>query len=272
MDVFKEEMNFRGVTDLGPRLSPSQVLSLKDDLVARKEHEINEFGEGELARHKDLEIMRNLIRFGGLYSKLIEEPWLNKFVDSVLDHTAVIQDMFAMITRPNINSEMTSYRFHRDQPWFKDMRTSVFVFFPLVDFTVENGATQYVPSTHTFKRIPSQGYLEKHKQHMTMPAGHAFAMDAALWHRAGYNLSTQVRPLIFLKYQLAFQKQPIDLCEANPHILETASPLLKQRMGWDCRSMASHIEYRDADRKWKPGQYEMSGSGLHYGMNIHEYQ
>ncbi len=270
--IHKEEMNIRGISRLGSRLSDQDILWFKDDLISKKQEEIDKFGKEYLLHHKDYEIMRNMMRVGGKYFDLVQEKWLNEFINTVLNPAAIIQDCFGMVTRPTERSEMTSYKFHRDQPWIKETRTSVFVFIPLVDFTEENGATECVPGTHLFKRIPSQEYLEKHSERFSAKAGDAIAMDAAVWHRAGVNRSQEPRPMLFLKYQLAFMKQPIDLCTACSPLLADAPELVKQRLGWDSRQMADHEEYRNPDRGWKSGQYCTDNCGIFDGKNVHEYK
>jgi ectoine hydroxylase-related dioxygenase (phytanoyl-CoA dioxygenase family) len=157
---------------------------------------------------------------------------------------------------------MLGFQFHRDQPFFKDTRTSINVMIPLVDYSEENGATQYVPSTHLFKDKPSDEFLERHKESTSGKAGEAFAVDATLWHRAGRNRSSVDRPIIVVKYTLAPFKQQVDYCESAKKHLEQASELVRQRLGWNVRVCENYAEFRERGptRKWKTGQYDMQNT------------
>jgi hypothetical protein len=79
--------------------------------------------------------------------------------------------------------------------------------------------------------------------------------------------------MLFLKYQLAFMKQPINLFQANVEraIEAKMSDLFFQRIGGNCQEMAGHEEYRKENRGWKSGQYNIDNIGLHDLINIHEY-
>ena len=89
---------------------------------------------------------------------------------------------------------MVGHNMHRDQPYFKDTRTSVLIMIPLVAYDPENGATEYVPSTHLFEGMPSQAFLDQHRTAVSGEAGEAYAVDATVWHQAGVNRSNEPRP------------------------------------------------------------------------------
>jgi ectoine hydroxylase-related dioxygenase (phytanoyl-CoA dioxygenase family) len=259
-----EEMNVLGVTDLGLVLSPAEVSSFLEDVRRRKADDLAEFGRDELLANGDLEVVRDLARFGGMYFTLLENPLLNAFVDEVLNDKAVVHSYNAIVTRPDVTSDMLGYRYHRDQPFFKDTRTSVNVMIPLVDYSSANGSTQFVPSTHLFREMPSREFLERYTRSARGAAGQAFALDAALWHRAGENTSREERPIVTLKYTLAPFKQQVDFCVSAAKALVGASELVKARLGWNVRVCRTYEEFREPGdrRKFKSGQYDMSNTDM----------
>lgn len=268
LSLLKEEMNVYGATRLGCFLSSAALQWFQADLSAKKAEDLEQLGESELI-DGDLEVVRDLARFGGRYLELLESPLLNQFVDSVLNDKAVVHSYNAILTQPDLTPEqisgMSGYRFHRDQPYFKDTRTSVIVMIPLVDYAAENGSTQYVPSTHLFKRMPSAEFLESHVVSANGSAGEAYVVDATTWHRAGVNRSAEVRPLIVIRYSLAPFKQQIDYCESSATVLADASDLVRQRLGWNVRVCSDHSEFRvpGDKRKFRSGQYDMSNTDIH---------
>jgi ectoine hydroxylase-related dioxygenase (phytanoyl-CoA dioxygenase family) len=213
LSLLKEEMNVQGTARLGPILDEKEVRTYFEDLLKRKREDIERFGEEALVKNGEIEVVHDLARFGGISFSLLERPSPNEFVNTVLNDKVVVHSYNAIITRPDVSSPMLGYRFHRDQPFFKNTRTSMIVMIALVDDSEANGSTEFVPGTHLFDVMPSDEFLERHVVRTSGVAGEAFAVDSALWHRAGRNQSADVRPLIAIKYALAPFKQQIDFLQ-----------------------------------------------------------
>lgn len=263
-NILREEMNIYGVSSLGVILSPADIQFFLDDLKQKKVDDIEKFGTQALLENADLETVRDLARFGDKYFELLENPRLNEFVNCILNDKAVVHSYNGIIIQPDCKSDMLGFQFHRDQPFFKDTRTSINVLIPLVDYSEENGSTQYVPASHLFADKPSEEFLERHKESSEGKAGEAFAVDATLWHRAGLNRSLVDRPIIAIKYTLAPFKQQIDYCESAKEQLAHASELVRQRLGWNVRVCRNYEEFREPGyrRKWKTGQYDMQNTDI----------
>lgn len=253
-----EEMNIYGVTLLGKFLTDDEISKYKSDLERKKQEDIEKFGKEHLLKF-DYEVIRDLGRFGGKYYELLENKVLNTYINSILNDKAVVHSYNAIINH-EIHSDMIGYQFHRDQPFFKDTRTSVIVMIPLVDYSNINGSTEYVPSTHLFEKMPSEEFMQAHCVSTYGKAGEAFVVDASLWHRAGINKTNISRPMIVIKYTLAPFKQQIDFINSSGGMLNMASELVKQRLGWDVRVCQNYLEFREPGniRKFKSGQYDMT--------------
>ncbi len=260
----KEELNVYGATSLGVVLSGDEIAYYLEDLKRKKAEDLALFGREKLLENGDLEVVRDLARFGGAYFALLDNPHLNDFIDEVLNDRAVIHSYNAIITRPDVRSDMLGFRFHRDQPFFKDTRTSVNVMIPLVDYSPANGSTEFVRSTHLFNAMPSEEFMEKHVSAACGVAGEAYAIDASLWHRAGRNTSPDERPILTLKYTLAPFKQQVDFCVSAGDAIHAATDRVKTRLGWDARVCQTYEEFREPGhlRKFKSGQYDMSGTDI----------
>ncbi len=263
VDLLTEEMNYFGASFVGRILTEEQVDWFKEDLLTKKKEDIDQFGEAALLEY-DYETVRDLARFGKQYHKLIENEKINLIINTLLNDKAVIHSYNGIINFPNCQSKMIGFNFHRDQPYFGDVRTSFIMMIPLVDFYEKNGATQYISCSHAFKNIPSEDFQKKHFTTMSCKAGEAYVVDASTWHRAGKNISQEPRPMLTIKYTLAPFKQQIDFCESAADILSDATELVKQRLGWDVRVSQSYSEFRvqGAARKFKSGQYDMSNTSI----------
>ncbi len=259
-----EEVNYYGFSKFNRLLSVKNLEFFKNDILDKKDIEISNEGIDLQLKTGELESLRDLTRFGGKYLELIEDTNLNLIVNSLLNDKAIIHSYNGIITKSNIKSEMMGHGYHRDQPYFKDRRTSILIMIPLVDYNKNNGATEYVPGTHLFEERPSSDFLEKFCTNMEGKAGDALIFDSTVWHRAGKNTSNELRPMIVIKYTLAPFKQQFDFCKQHFTILKNQNELIRQRFGWNSRVPNNKQEFLglDVERKWKSGQYDMKNTKI----------
>jgi ectoine hydroxylase-related dioxygenase (phytanoyl-CoA dioxygenase family) len=79
----------------------------------------------------------------------------------------------------------------------------IVVNFPMVDFTVENGATRFVPGTQRSRSTPPPLETEPEwmqQGHVCAPAGSAIIRDVRCWHGGTANRSNHVRPMTSVGY------------------------------------------------------------------------
>ena len=264
--TFNEELSIKGFSIIKDVFENNFVYKLRDFLLNLKEDDINTNGIEYLLKIKDYEHIRDLASKDKLFIKLIEHHILNKYVDMALNNKAVIHSYNAIITDPIRNSDALGFRFHRDMPWFPKTRTAINIFIPLVDFNSSSGATQIVPGTHLFEKMPSNEYLEDNCQPLEMPINSICIMDSTVYHRAGKNKSKNNRPMITIKYTLAPFKQQIDFCKTKEYSFKDLSEIAKQRLGWNVRVCENEEEFREdpKTRRWKSGQYDMSNTNIDF--------
>lgn len=260
LKIKKEELNIYGFTCLGNLLSKKQVDFFYQDLIEQKNNQINKHGKDTVSKYGELEFLRNCSSFHENYIKLIEEKWLNDFINTTLNEKAIIHGYHGILTSEESKDrrsadQFSPMRFHRDVPWFKETRTCVLILMPLVDFEENNGPTEYVPSTHLFKNKPSEEFLELNAKKIIGKAGTVFAMDAATYHRAGINNSGQIRPMLQMNWTLAFFKQQINMWHDEKY--NNCSNLVKSRLGYNVRTYNDPGEMFCDERKWKSGNYTM---------------
>lgn len=253
----KQELDINGFTVLGKMLTDDEVSFFKNNLIDQKNLHIQKHGIEKLNQYGELEMLRNVGSFHENYIKLVESDWLNDFINISLNDKAIIHGYHGIITTSKSYSpNALPLKFHRDSPWFKDIRTCILVLMPLVDFTDEVGPTEVVPSTHMFEDMPCKEFLENNAKKITVPAGHVFVMDGTLWHRAGINRSKNPRPLLQMNITAAFFKQQIDVWSTDKFL--NCSDLAKKRLGYSVRTYVDPDEMLSDDRKWKSGNYDIS--------------
>lgn len=260
LSLIKEEINYYGFSVIKDFLPSSLLDFLLKDIKLKKDEEIERYGKDFLQIKGSYDILRTAFSFKKEYISLIESKWINDIVNYLLNEKAVIHDCFALTNTCSNDPKLARNKFHRDQPWFNGIRTSIHIFLPLVKITGKNGPTEIVPSTHLIESLPSEEFLNKNKIQLLCNPGDVIIMDSSLYHKAGVNLECDPRYIFLVRYQLAFFKQPINLCEIYKKELMNSSELLKQRMGWECRSMDSTEDLLSTEPKWRSGQYLMTNT------------
>lgn len=255
-----EELDIRGFCKLGILIDQQTLNECLDALVNYKKNDIEMFGDQALKKLNEYEVVRDLCSVSDVFVNILANNFLNDFVDKALNERATIYSYNAVLSDSIASSEkFLGFDFHRDTQYFNGIRTAIVVMIPLVDTVQLNGATIVSPGTHLFSGRPSSTYLENHQLHVCCPAGAAYCVDGALWHKAGINKSGLVRPLIAIEYKLAPFKQQIDYCSSNALSIDGYPEIVKKRLGWDARVCLSVEEYRvdPGLRPFKSGNYIM---------------
>jgi ectoine hydroxylase-related dioxygenase (phytanoyl-CoA dioxygenase family) len=255
-----EELDIRGFCNLGILIDQKTINKCLDALINYKKEDIKRFGDQVLKNLNEYEVVRDLCSVSDVFINILANNFLNDFVNKALNERATIYSYNAVLTDSVESSEnFLGYDYHRDTQYFNGIRTAIVVMIPLVDTFQLNGATIISPGTHLFSGRPSSNYLENHHIHVSCPAGAAYCVDGALWHKAGINKSGLVRPLIAIEYKLAPFKQQIDYCSSNALSIDGYPEIVKKRLGWDARVCSSVDEYRvdPVLRRFKSGNYVM---------------
>jgi ectoine hydroxylase-related dioxygenase (phytanoyl-CoA dioxygenase family) len=88
----------------------------------------------------------------------------------------------------------------------------------LDDFTEENGATWFLPGSHTRVDAPAEDEFYRDARRVSAPAGSAFYFNARLWHAGGRNETDEWRHALTLNICRPYMKQRIDIPRAMAHL------------------------------------------------------
>jgi len=134
----------------------------------------------------------NVLSRNPVFVDLAEHPAALRLVRSVLGWPALLGNLSANITGPG-GGEMV---LHADQifvpePWPAEPQ-GCNVSWLVDDFTADNGATCVVPGSHLLHRIPQPGE-QVDAVPLVAPAGTMVVFESRLWHRTGFNRTTDQR-------------------------------------------------------------------------------
>lgn len=89
----------------------------------------------------------------------------------------------------------------QEQMWHSDNRTrGVTVVVPLVDFSIENGATELLPGSHAFTTGAWRLLLREGPRVVTPRVGSIALYDARTYHRGLGNSTSESRPALVFRY------------------------------------------------------------------------
>ena len=164
------------------------------------------------------------------FRELAEHPVALALVREMLGDRIQLTSFSANITAPGCSRMIM----HCDQgympsPW-PPFSLGVNVGIALNDFTLENGATLFVPGSHKELHAPDPDGSYPQARPILCRAGAMFALDDRLWHQTGANTTTNEHRIgLFAHYTRTFlapQERWADCM--TPELQATLSPSLRQ--------------------------------------------
>ena len=154
-----------------------------------------------------------------LFYEFFLNPSVMQVVRRMIGDAAVLYDANLRVPMPTGEGERRSgFHVHVDRedstvvPFTggKHYPIAMNVTWPLVDFTIENGATLVWPGTHLSCEVPEPDVRPPGHVYVEVPAGTAVIWDAALWHAGGVNCGDSPRYSLLAYYQRAWVKGKAD--------------------------------------------------------------
>lgn len=165
--------------------------------VARLLEVEGENAGAEFRREPNARRLANLVDKGAVFQRVISHPEVLQGAEVVLGRDFKLGSLNYRAADPRSNSAQP---LHCDMGLVAD-DTGNAVFnsiWLLDDFTPENGATRYVPGSHTWRKLPQEALSEPHAPHpdeqlILASAGDVILMNAHLWHGGTANRSDAPR-------------------------------------------------------------------------------
>lgn len=144
-----------------------------------------------------------------------------------------------------------SRRIHQDCPRnIPGYPTNMGATILLDDFTLENGATWFLPGSHKRTSPPTEAEFEAGAKRLVAKAGSVLFFDALLFHAGGENKTGKWRHALTINMCRPFMKQRLDIPRIMgdvPGMSETA----RQKLGFLAQVPASLDEYYAPPEKRK---------------------
>jgi ectoine hydroxylase-related dioxygenase (phytanoyl-CoA dioxygenase family) len=181
--------------------------------------------------------------YGGKFLEVLENQNYIMPFNWLLGESCIIWVYTSSCIAPN--SVNGTSRIHVDRPHFTfDFKEGVGSLILLDDFTEENGATWFLPGSHSMQNMPDNDFFYKNAKRLVAPKGSVFYFNLRLWHAGGENKTNTWRNSLGIGMIRPYIKQRIDLPRAmNPADIDKLSDALKQKLGFFAQPPTSLEEF-----------------------------
>ena len=200
---------------------------------------------GELVIQGAKERLYGLIYKGKIFRQLVQHPQILTLIQAILGEDIILGGFSAHILHP----QGERMGIHVDYPYWA--MTPPYAPYPILeiqviwlveDFTEENGAPLFVPSSHKLATKPNLQQFEQTAQKITGKAGSAIISHGLCWHDTSVNLTDNPRVSILGNYTPQYI-HPLEnhSFAYQAEVLEQATPQLKHLLRHSWRSSQKQI-------------------------------
>lgn len=234
------ELERDGYLILPEVVSGDYISRARAELERAIEREVEYHGTTEYA---DYGMVLICSLYGGAFLELFENEALLEPFETALGPGCIAY----AYTSSSMPPHKTNYsgRIHVDCPrvipgYMTNMGATIL----LDDFTEDNGATYFLPGSHTRPDAPTPEEFRAGARRLLAPAGSVFYFNARLWHRGGDNTTDRWRHALTINMCRPYMKQRIDLPRAMAHMdLGEVPERVLQKLGFRAQAPASYDEY-----------------------------
>jgi ectoine hydroxylase-related dioxygenase (phytanoyl-CoA dioxygenase family) len=198
----------------------------------------------------------DLINKDRVFRDLAEHPVAVDFVRHWIGEPFSLSNFSGNVTAPGSGAMST----HADAgympvPW-PPYPIAINIAWAIDDFTADNGGTRFIPGSYHLdfgpNHLPEPGDRRAGElralpppRPVVCPAGSIFIMDGRVWHHTGPNTTADVTRIgLFAYYTRPFIRPQYNWYATVPdEVLEEASPLMREMLGFAGNASASNADY-----------------------------
>ena len=217
---------------------------LSKDFISKAKAELQVAIEKEVAYHNSNTNYNDYGSLcGGAFLELFENNKLIDVFNTVLGEGCIVYAYTSSSMPPNKTNY--SNRIHVDSPrLIPNYITNMGATILLDDFTIENGATWFLPKSQNNLEAPDDEFFYKQGKRVIAPAGSVFFFNARLWHAGGNNSTQHWRHALTINMCRPYMKQRIDIPKAMENMnIDMISEVAKQKLGFYAQVPANYDEY-----------------------------
>jgi len=152
-----------------------------------------------------------LIDKSGIFIKLATNDELLQLVSKLINGSFYLNQQNGIINPAG--KKYNQGVWHRDLPYQHFTSSSplgINALYCIDDFTLENGSTFVLPSTHKVTKFPSEIFIKENAKQITAKAGSYIVLDCMIFHSGGMNNSLNDRRAVNNVFTMPHIKKQID--------------------------------------------------------------
>ncbi|MBX2847251.1 MAG: phytanoyl-CoA dioxygenase family protein [Acidiferrobacterales bacterium] len=232
---------------------------LEQGLVESLRQELDAAVQEDLSLRPDVfdkGMVHNCMSRGAEMAALLDNRTMNNYLNACFSDTCIIYAYQSSSLPPN--SGNYGSRVHVDSPRFiPGYYTNMGVMFPLDDFTLENGATYYLPGSHKVESLPSDDEFYAGAKRALCSAGDMIVLNARLVHAGGVNTTDRTRHALTMNFCRSYMRQRFDLPRLLPKAtIDKLGQDGRRLIGMNVRVPTTLDDFYlpEAQRLYKPNQ------------------
>lgn len=250
LDHFEHDIVVQGWSMFERALPPSQCAKMRADCLdwiqvcaeLQVKNGVNSDGDGT-AHHT--------LGAGDALDAFIHQHLFHEFISQYFAHSPYILHALNPVGNAPGRASYV-HNIHRDVQTFipnYNLRLNMLVM--LDDFTLANGATQIMPSSHTRPDRPTPDEFDQAPLSITGPAGSVVLFNSYLWHRGTLNRTDRNRVALTASFGPAFIKPQMDYARMLGEDYGLGvSELSRQVLGYNARVPQTLVEwYQPKERR-----------------------
>lgn len=180
----------------------------------------------------------NILNRDPIFQDMVQASEVMTLLEHLLGWPALLGNLSANIAEPG--SEGGAW--HQDQlfvpkPWPQAPQGMNFAWL-LDDFTIDNGATEVIPSSHRWADHSEMAELDHHAMPVIAPAGTMMVFESRMFHRTGNNRSSTPRAALFGWYtKPIYRAQENWFLSLDQDVIERASETLLVLLGYKSQGL-----------------------------------
>jgi ectoine hydroxylase-related dioxygenase (phytanoyl-CoA dioxygenase family) len=238
-----ERMKRDGFTIVEDAIDVGLVEQLREDIF-RLERELAVQPASNLFEGTRTLRIYNLLARGAIYQQVPVHDSVLPIVEGVLDRGCLVSSLSSIAIGPG----ETEQPLRADDQLIPLPKPHVSIIcnsmWALTDFTIENGATRFVPGSHRADRSPQPFGEPVETRAAEMKAGSVLVFDGSIWHGGGANRTTERRLGLAMNYCAGWIRQQENQQLGIPvDVARTFSPRLRKLVGFGLyKKLIGHID------------------------------
>lgn len=247
-----QEIQERGFAVVPGILKPIDVPTLRALLEECIQDDLERFGK----HHPDAYMVQNLMMRGMPFARVMVYDGLHAYLSALLTDTCIIHAYNSSSMPPG--GANSTHRIHMDCPrLIPGYITNIGVMMALDDFTVDNGATYFMPCSQNRADTPSEDEFMTRAERVFPRAGDAVFFNARTFHMGAPNTTKKPRHALTMNVCRSYMRQRFDYPRMVPQdVVDALGDVGRRFLGFNVRMPTSLEEYYAPEdkRRYKPNQ------------------